>query len=376
MANAVKRGKVYYAVFEGPPKPNGDRNQVWRSCKGMNKKETLAYANEEERKVRLGTFIAHDQALSAYFRDWLTQIEGTLAATTLSFYRIVVETHLIPEFGNTDIGKLTPLQIQKLYQRLLKTLAPKTVKNIHGTLHRALEQAVRWRLLTTNPADAVEPPKVVRRQISIAEDGQLAHVLNALKGREWYLPTLITLATGMRRAEVLGLQWQDFDEKQRVLIVRRSLVRITDKEIIEKDTKSGRVRIVAIPDALAQELLTHKAQFANTSPTDWICAKKDGGHLPPGGLSQAFHRAAKKLGYPLSFHSIRHTQATMLHMAGVPAKVVSERLGHATTQITQDTYAHVSQHMQRGAADLVGQTFFGEKREEGEGNSNPPLANR
>ncbi|MHB9131921.1 MAG: tyrosine-type recombinase/integrase [Armatimonadota bacterium] len=358
MGSIQKRKNIYYAVFDGPRGLDGKRKQVWKSCPYMNKKEAQVFLQEEERKVRLGTYIVHDQTLAAYLQEWLRHVEATIAATSLREYRSAVGNHLIPALGPVPLGQLTSLQIQQLYTKLLETRAPKTVKNIHGVLHGALGQAVRWQLLARNPCEAVNPPKVLRPQIQVAGRDELWQVLDALKGRDWYLPTLIALATGMRRGEVLGLQWQDFDEEGPALIVRRALARVRDSNVVIKDTKSGRTRVVALPNVLLQALRDHKQQSAHTAPTDWICGKADGQHLAPGGLSLAFRRAAQQQGLSISFHSIRHTQATTLMSSGVPVKVVSERLGHANVQITQDTYAHVLPHMQREAADVVGRTLM------------------
>lgn len=212
---------------------------------------------------------------------------------------------------------------------------------------------MRWKLRANNPAALVDPPKVERPNIQIAEPRQLREVLRAMQGREWYLPTLIGMMTGMRRGEVLALQWRDFDEAGGVLIVRRALARVRDSEVILKETKSGRVRTVAISPTLCRLLRWHRRRTEHTMPEDWICSKPDGRHLAPGGLTHAFTRAASKLGVPVSFHSVRHTQATELIAAGIPVKVVSERLGHSTVQITQDVYAHVLPHSQREAAAVA-----------------------
>lgn len=220
-----KRGKVWYIAYQTDIKlPTGKYKQKWQSCPGMTFKEAQALLRDIENRRDRGEPVGMaDQLMTDYLRDWLTSVKMTVAPTTYREYQNAVERHLIHGLGTHILAKLTPATIQKLYVKLAESLAPKTVKNIHCVLHRALEQAMRWKLRVNNPAALVDPPKTERSEIRIAEPQQLRMILRALHGREWYLPTLIALATGMRRGEVLALQWRDFDEDGMVLIVRRAL---------------------------------------------------------------------------------------------------------------------------------------------------------
>jgi integrase len=180
-------------------------------------------------------------------------------------------------------------------------------------------------------------------------------LIMAMQYSPFRLPILIAMSTGMRKSEILGLKWCDFDRIRNILSVRRSLSQIPGK-VFAKDTKSGRPRVVPIPASLALILTGHKQEQESQGiykPDGWICARENGDMLTPRAFGQAFHRLKTTHNFDFTLHGLRHTQATMLIAAGVPVKIVSERLGHATSSITQDIYAHVLPHMQERAVTVV-----------------------
>lgn len=259
---------------------------------------------------------------------------------------------------------MTPLQIQRFYAKLQldgsnrnyrdRGLGAKAIKNIHGILHRALSQAVRWELLVKNPADSVDLPKQTRAKINSATPEELRRLMSAIDDTGvWRLPILIAIATGMRRGEVLGLQWQDFLPEKSTIIVQRALSQLSDDNVIVKGTKTDRVRVVLINPSLVEELNRHRTASRYNKPTDWVCAGPDGNHLVPRKLTRYFEGLVDRLGIDITLHGLHHSHATALIAAGVPVKAVSERLGHSTIVITQDTYAHVLPTMQIQAAETM-----------------------
>ncbi len=163
----------------------------------------------------------------------------------------------------------------------------------------------------------------------------------------------------MRRGEILALQWQDFDPAHRMLIVRRALSHANTKVVVGS-TKTGKVRTVALNDSLVTILQEHRGESAFNKPTDWICVGKDGSHLIPLSLTRYFTKLVGKLGLDCTLHGLRHTHATSLIAAGVPVKVISDRLGHANISTTMDIYGHVLPTMQRQAADIVENIWTGD----------------
>lgn len=192
------------------------------------------------------------------------------------------------------------------------------------------------------------------RRINAATPEELQRLLNAVEGAgEWRIPLLIAIGTGMRRGEVLALQWQDYNPTAKTLLVQRSRTQIGTYNVVLKGTKTDRARVVLVNDSLAAELDRHRAQTLFNKSTDWICCDAEGKPYIPRHLTRALESIVSSLGISITLHGLRHSHATTLIAAGVPVKTVSERLGHSTVVITQDIYAHVLPHMQRQAADEI-----------------------
>ena len=275
--------------------------------------------------------------------------------------------------GRYRLEKLTPLVLQRFYTELLaagsnrsrrgEALSSKTIRNIHALLHKALAHAMRWGLLTKNPADAVDLPRRIRPDINALTAEDLRRLLGAIEhAGKWRVPLLIAIGTGMRRGEMLALQWQDYRPEQRQLVVRRALSHISAKQIVVKGTKTGRVRVVTLNESLVTVLNHHRATTTHRQPEDWICGEEDGQHVNPHLLTIYFARLMRELGLKHTLHGLRHTHATALLAAGIPVKVISERLGHASVTLTQDVYAHVLPTMQREAAEKMEAIWRGKVR--------------
>lgn len=368
MGHVYKKGDTYYIRFDAPRGLDGKRRQVGKSCTGMTKKEAKQHLHEIEAKIVRGEYQQpSSHTISTYLEEWLVHTRGLIGENTFANYTMVVHKHLIPGLGNTKLSELTPLQIQRYYATLQKlgsnrnstrhpkALSPKTIKNIHGIFHRALAQAVRLGILVRNPTDAVDTPKVSRAKVNAATPEELLSLMAAIEeAGVWRLPLLITLGTGMRRGEVLALQWQDYNPTAKTLVIQRALSQISTDNVIVKGTKTDQTRVVLVNDSLAEEINHHRELTPFHGPCDWICARTDGSHHTPRHLTRAFDSIVNKMGINrLTLHGLRHSHATTLIAAGVPVKTVSERLGHSTVVITQDIYAHVLPHMQRQAADTI-----------------------
>lgn len=362
-----KRGKYYYIRYEGSPDPiTGERKQVMKSCRGMTYKEALQSLAEEKRKVALGEFTTSQrQTVGEFLETWLRQVKGSLEETTWDNYATQMRSYVIPRLGETRLDKLTPLQLQQFYTDLLengsrrrkrqKGLTQTSVRNVHTVLKRALKQAVRWGLRPNNPADQIDPPQRQQPEVHIAKPEGISTVITLAEDSDYQLPILIALNTGMRRGEVLGLQWQDFDATNSTLTVCRAICQTRNSHPIIKSPKTRRGRrLVPITTTLRDELQrVQKSRTAHNSSDDWICCDSEGNHLIPGRLTKIFAKLAKKAKIDTTFHGLRHLQATMLISAGIPVKAVSERLGHASVSITQDIYTHVLPTIQNQLTDVL-----------------------
>ena len=257
-----------------------------------------------------------------------------------------------------------------------KGLAPSTVRNhIHAPLRRALKSAVRWNLIPTNPADAVEPPKVTQPDIKVWSADEVRTFLehaHSQSTQTLYTIFLTAVTTGMRRGELLGLRWANIDFEHGTAAIRHSLVRDARGRLHmhEPKTKAGR-RSVALSSMLLTALRRHRAgqaaqrlQLGQTyEDADLVFADERGRPLRPRSVTRKFKLLAEEAKVEsIRFYDLRHTHATLMLTQGVHPKIVSERLGHSSVSITLDTYSHVLPNLQHAAAEALSEVLLGEER--------------
>ncbi len=282
--------------------------------------------------------------------------------STLLRYRQLAN-RLKPFAGTVPLRDLRPERIQYAYAQLLEEgLSARTVLHHHRVLSQALKQAVRWGLLASNPADAVTPPRAAPRELRTLRPEEVALLEDAAPDDEFRRLIQVAVKTGLRLGELLGLQWKDIDlEGGRMRIQRSASYR--NGETTLGPVKTGRSQR---PVALSAETLavlraqraSQRARRLELGPAyrdhDLVFAAADGSAQPPYRISGRFRSVAARAGVGgVRFHDLRHAMATAALGAGVHVKVVSERLGHSTTQITLDTYSHVLPDLQREAAELI-----------------------
>lgn len=301
--------------------------------------------------------------LEDYFDRWLDEhARLKVKASTLGRYRQMAE-RLKPFLGALALRDLRPAHIQRAYAELLgEGLAGRTVLHHHRLLKQALKQAVRWGLLAGNPADAVTPPRAERREMRTLSAEDVARVEAAATDDEFRRLIHVAVTTGLRLGELLGLQWKDIDfDGARMLIQRTASYQ--DRETTLGPLKTGRShRPVALSEGTLAVLREHRAsQRAHRleigpayRDADLVFPAADGSVQPPYRISGRFRDLVARVGLEgVRFHDLRHTMATLALGAGVHVKIVSERLGHSTTQITLDTYSHVAPDLQREAAEVL-----------------------
>ena len=285
-------------------------------------------------------------------------------------YKGYIENHIKPNIGDIPIEKLTSLQLQKFYRRLLtegrvpriesenqpKGLSAKTVRNINQVISSAMDMAVKHKLILSNPTDGCELPKVEHREMHTIHAEQLGAFLREAKESGVYELYYLDLATGLRRGELLGLKWEDVDLTHGVIHVRRQVYRI-DGEVKEVPLKTKNAyRNISIPkDAveMLQEMEKHRI-------SEYVFPSPSGGPISPDSVLNMLHRVLKRAGLPaVRFHDLRHTFATLALQNGVDIKTVSGMLGHFSAGFTLDTYAHVTTAAQKEAANTMGSVLAG-----------------
>ncbi|WP_273000758.1 tyrosine-type recombinase/integrase [Hydrogenibacillus schlegelii] len=309
------------------------------------------------------------ETLAAYLKRWMETVQKQrVRPQTYEDYVKIIRRHIAPTLGNIRIDKLQPAHIQTLYaQKLDEGLSPNTVRIIHAILRRALAQAVKWGQIPRNPADAVERPRIARRETPALTPEQVRAFLAAAREDRLYALYVLAITTGMRQGELLGLRWEDVDLEEGRLYVRRQMIwrRNTEPHLSEPKTAKGR-RPVELPPMAADALRQHRKQqveerlLAGPAWQDrWglVFTTSIGTPINPSNLrSRSFRKVLQRAGLPpIRFHDLRHTHATMLLAAGVHPKLVQERLGHSTVAITLDVYSHATPAMHRQVADTVEQ---------------------
>ena len=329
--------------------------------------------NEMLYEQRHGTLItAKKQTVREYLESWLENVQRP--AIRINHYintRAILRNHILPELGHIQLQQLNEMQVQALYTKLSETHAAKTVHNIHGVLHKALDQAVAWRLVSRNVCDSVTLPRLKRYEHKSLTPEQARKLLEVARGHRLEVMLILALTTGMRQGELLGLHWQDIDFERGTLQVRRSASRVRGQGYKEFETKTERSRRLLtlhryVLDMLRQQHLDQQemklATF--TAGTEWqgrdlVFCNKYGSFLRPDRVRKQFQRLLAEAGLPhMRFHDLRHSAATILMSKGVAAKVVQEILGHSTISMTLDIYSHVLPGMQDEAMgkwdDLLG----------------------
>lgn len=301
-----------------------------------------------------------EQTLSEYLTTWLADYaKPNVTGKTYERYERIVEQNIKPHLGHLRLCDLKPLQIQSFYTLLLREgrkkgggLSPLTVQHVHRLLRKALHQAVRWEILDRNPADGADSPRVPRKEMHALDREGLTRLLSLLRGNKLYLPVLLAATTGMRRGEIMALRWSDIDLDGRVLRVARSLQQ-TSAGLEFKEPKSVRGRRnIQLAQATVDALKAHRMAH-DTGDSGLVVCRPDGTPWPPDQLSAEFHIFARRNGFAIRFHDLRHTHASNLLRDGVPVNVVSQRLGHAEPAITLNVYSHVLPGMQEEAAAKV-----------------------
>ena len=286
-------------------------------------------------------------------------------------YRGYIDNHIKPNIGHIPLSKLTSLDLQKLYKKLLsggrvkrieakrqpKGLSAKTVRNLNQVISSAMDFAIAQKLILTNPTDGCALPRLEHREMKTLPAEQLASFLHEARESGVFELYYTELATGLRRGELLGLKWEDLDLVRGEMRVRRQVARING-EVVEAPLKTKNAyRTLPLSEDTVGVLKAQK-QKAGNSP--WVFPSPTGGPISPDSVLHMLHRVLKRAGLPqVRFHDLRHTFATLALQNGVDLKTVSGMLGHFSAGFTLDTYAHVTTAAQREAARTMSGVLAG-----------------
>jgi len=317
--------------------------------------------------------------LSEFLQRWLKDyVWPNLAPRTAEGYDSIIRQHVIPGLGDILLMKLTPERLQRYYSGKLANgrsdgqggLSQTTVSHHHTCLHRALSMALKWGLISRNPADAVTPPHPQRPEIQTMTENEVQIFLETAKETPYHAIFYLALFTGMRRSELLALRWCDVDLDMCEVSVTRSLHLLRDGSITIRQPKTARGRRqVALPPSAALVLKQYKDEKVTRyimvgipfQDDELIFSHAGGNPLLPDTVSHAWVKIVKRAGLKhFRMHDARHTHASLLLKQNVHPKVVQERLGHATISTTLDLYSHVAPGLQEAAARHFDEAFHPE----------------
>ena len=371
----VRRGKSWAIILDERDMTSGRRRRRWHSFRGTRRGAEAECARLISERQN-GTAVEPNRITLVQFLDqWLKYIEPQVAPRTHERYGEIVRTYLVPALGTILLTKLQPMTISAAFAGMLSGgrrkgsggLSPRSVHHCHRILSQALQQAVRWRMLSRNPCNDVDPPRVERRALNVWDVATMAEALECARSLRIFMPMLLAGMLGLRRGEIAALRWRHVDlDRAHVAIVESFEQTRTGMRL--KAPKSGRGCKVALPIKVVAELRAWRTKQAQEllrlgirlDGESFVCAGEDGQPIQPQSLTHAWHRFLARTRLPrLRFHDLRHSHATHMLASGVHPKIASERLGHATVGLTLDTYSHVIPGMQEDAVARIDAAFAG-----------------
>ncbi len=343
--------------------PDGKRKSIY----GRSFEECRDNRKQAEREIDQGRDLsARRQSVATFLTDWLeTTAKPTVRPKTLHSYGQLIRLHITPRIGRVELAKLTPQHVQKMMADMTaRGLSPRTVQYARAVLRRALGYALKWGLVARNVATLVDPPRSVRKPVKPLSADQARTFLDYVKAQDDRLWPFFTTAvmTGLRQAELLGLQWGDVDLTAGTLRVSHTLQRVSGEwTFVEPKTKRS-ARTLSLPAAVVAALREQKDRQAferRAAGENWrdlglVFTTPKGTPLEPSNLNGRLHRLLDGAGLPRQgMHGLRHCCASILAAQGVPLRTIMEQLGHSQISLTSDLYVHLAPAMLRDAADAL-----------------------
>lgn len=360
--------------------------------KYIKKRKTVKAKNKTEAKNKLAAFVTEVESghyidpAKTLFRDFITSWHDQyatkhLSSKTLENYMYVIRNFFLPTFGHMKIDTIHPMYIVKYLDRLEKDgsrldgksggLSPASIIYHHRVLSNIFNRAVEWAMISTNPVKNVKRPKQVRSTTDVYTNEEVHQLFSHLEGEALHHRLLIALAvvSGMRRGEILGLQWDDIELESGRINISHSLQYNNGQGFDLKDPKTANSqRTIVVPAFLLELLKAHKREKAKDRMK--AADRWEGGHYNfvfstwngkphyPDFITRWWSRFTKRKELKhIRFHDLRHTAATLLINQGVPAKVISERLGHADIRTTMNVYGKYTEEGDRAASDKLQDEF-------------------
>jgi integrase len=371
MAHLRKKGtKKWQIILELERDPiTGERKRKYKTVCGTKKKAEAKMAELIQKYEKGGKLVEPKKmTMKKLMLEYLKTNKHNVATRTQDRYRNIVHNHFIPDLGHYQVSEIKPIHIESYQNHKLTDgklngsggLSTTTVRIHHNLLSTIFKYGQRLELVEKNPVKLVPSPKARGARNKFLSREELKKILDYSEGLWIHDFIKVAVATGMRRGELLGLEWENVDFDKKRISVTQALKRTSQGiELSEPKTNSS-IRSIAITDETIKVLKKIKSEQAKrklrmngnyNNENDFVFCEKDGRYCVPSTVSRRFKRVVDKLGLgDYKLHSLRHTMASWLIQIANP-KVVAERLGHSSVSITMDMYSHLSQDIQQKAAD-------------------------
>lgn len=364
------RWEARYTVGRDP----GTGKQVQKSVYGDTEREVRKKLTQATAAIDEGTYMEPSKlTVGAWLDIWLKEYTGHIKDATLRSYKDSVRLYLKPAIGAVQLQKLNSHTIQKLYNDLstkgsLKKkdtgLSPKTVRIIHGILHKALKQAVLIGYMKHNPSIACTLPRMEKKKMNILPADELSKFIEASEDHKYHALFMVYLFTGMRRGKALGLKWEDVDSHRGVIHIRQQMQRerVENGQLRLVSLKNDRQRQITPAQTIFQILHKHKVKQSETrlmvgqawADHGLVFCNDLGNFLDADAIYKSYKRFLSNNGLTeMRLHDLRHTAATLMLENGAHIKSVQEALGHHSAAFTLDVYGHVTPEMKREDADRM-----------------------
>ena len=375
MAGSIeKRGKNSYRLTVSEGFDLNGKPMIHRKTVHGTKKDAEVELAKFVTEVQNGLIIDGKSLKFSEFTEIWKRDYGSkeLAPSTYKRYCRMLETRLLPYFGHFYINKIKPTDIMKFYDLLekdtqlvrkqgnngaktKKPLSGKTILEHHRLLRAMLHKAVYWQLIVANPTERVQPPKARKPKRKSYDDEQTKILLENLEllsseDTKYKVAIILTVFTGVRLGELMGLEWQDVDFKNGIISINRSSQYLSDMGVFTKVPKTeSSIREIAIPEFIISLLEEYKLWYEEQKSiydelwmnSDRLFVQADGKPMHPSTISKWFVKYVGQIGLPvINFHGLRHTNASLLVAQNIDIAVISARLGHAQISTTLDFYVH------------------------------------
>lgn len=359
-------GKWDFIFNSGIDPMNGKRKQIRR--RGFeSKRQALDEMTKLRAEVLEDAFLdLTKMTYENYMEEWFQERKNTLQKSTFEIHSIYYRNVIKPKLGKLKVQQIAPIQIQKFINELVNdtSYSANTIHLIFRIVSASLKKAKVLKFIKHNPSDGVTLPKIKKREMSIWSLKQVNYFIseasNINRLTRCYIGFLISIFTGMRQGEILGLRWKDIDFKTQTIFVRQTLTQNAELKPGAKNEAS--IRSIHIPTKLVDELRIFRKQVLQEKLThgqgyhdnDLVVCTRDGKPIIPRNFRKEFYNLVEKVDLPkIRFHDLRHTHATILIQQNVNVKLISERLGHTDIETTLNTYSHVLPDMQKSVSDKL-----------------------